>query len=207
MTERLCACGICGESFMVNERTAQGRRKRYINGHQSRGIKRPYMVGDNNPSRRPDVLEKLRKPKTEEHKLKLHKPRSAPMTEEHKRNLRESIRIASLRPEVMKKRSDAMKRRVGPLANNWKGGIATEPYSRDWTKTLKEAIRQRDGYTCRNCGIKQDMLPKSLDVHHVDYDKTNCNPDNLVSLCHSCHMITQGGREQWKLRFRLAVNQ
>ena len=31
---------------------------------------------------------------------------------------------------------------------------------------------------------------RELDVHHIDYDKKNSNHDNLVSLCHSCHMKT-----------------
>jgi len=75
---------------------------------------------------------------------------------------------------------------------NWKGGISFEPYSKNWTETLKRSIRERDGYTCRLCG----HYP-AFDIHHKDYDKLNCNPDNLITLCHSCHSKTNGDREYW----------
>jgi len=79
-------------------------------------------------------------------------------------------------------------------------GSSFEPYSTDWTDDLRESIRKRDGYVCRMCGIHQDELKgwsKKLDVHHIDYDKDNLNPNNLISLCHNCHMKTNGNREYW----------
>ncbi len=42
-------------------------------------------------------------------------------------------------------------------------------------------------------------LIKKLDVHHIDYDKTNNNIENLIILCGSCHTKTNGknNREYW----------
>jgi hypothetical protein len=88
----------------------------------------------------------------------------------------------------------------GKNHHNWKGGISFQPYSLDWTKTLRKSIRERDGYKCRLCGSSEDDT-KSLNVHHIDYNKNNCNPTNLITLCHSCHTKTNFKREYWKLYF------
>ena len=50
--------------------------------------------------------------------------------------------------------------------------------------------------------LSQEEQGCKLDVHHIDYDKTNCDPNNLVSLCDSCHAKTGfGNRERWKMYF------
>jgi hypothetical protein len=78
----------------------------------------------------------------------------------------------------------------------WKGGISFEHYSVDWTNTLKQAIRQRDKYTCKICGRE------GLQVHHIDYNKKNCETKNLITLCKPCHMKTNFNREKWIKYFR-----
>lgn len=88
----------------------------------------------------------------------------------------------------------------------WRGGITQLIYGQDWVEDLKDAIRKRDGYSCQICGITQDefaigRLHKKLAVHHIDYDKKNCNPDNLKTLCISCHGKTGYNRESWKTFF------
>ena len=76
---------------------------------------------------------------------------------------------------------------------NWQNGKSKESYTQDWTKVLKESIRMRDNYKCQSCGVPQLECNQSLDIHHIDYDKHNCNPTNLISLCKSCHMKTHCG--------------
>jgi hypothetical protein len=88
----------------------------------------------------------------------------------------------------------------GEKCYNWQGGISYCPYSEDWTETLRESIRQRDSYMCQECGTHQDELTgrhKKLHIHHIDYDKENCDPKNLISLCQKCHMKTNYNREYW----------
>ncbi len=70
---------------------------------------------------------------------------------------------------------------------NWKDGISKIEYSQDWTNVLKESIKLRDNYRCQICNIPQIECLESLIVHHKDNTKTNSNPDNLISLCRSCH--------------------
>lgn len=91
----------------------------------------------------------------------------------------------------------AMEKRCGSENSSWKGGISLEPYPISWKNSLKESIRQRDDYICQECGTHQDELDKKLDVHHIDYNKENLNPDNLISLCRSCHTKTNTNRDYW----------
>lgn len=86
----------------------------------------------------------------------------------------------------------------------WLGGISFEPYGIEFNNCLKEKIRKRDNYQCRICGIKQNG--RKLSVHHVDYDKTNNEDWNLITLCDSCHMKTNYNREYWQEHFSSSVN-
>lgn len=69
---------------------------------------------------------------------------------------------------------------------NWKGGISCEPYCQDWTKEFKEYIKERDDYKCLNpyCNSKNSG---DLTVHHIDYNKKLCGPENLITICRSCN--------------------
>ena len=107
------------------------------------------------------------------------------------------------RPEIRKKISLSVLKlgMKGEKHPHWKGGLHL-PYVQDWTMDLKESIRKRDKYTCQLCCTKQSALKEKLNVHHIDYDKTNCDPDNLISLCRSCHAKTNNTkRESWKSFF------
>jgi len=76
-------------------------------------------------------------------------------------------------------------------SSNWKGGVSFESYPVEWTQTLKRAIRERDNYICQNCSQYGDT------VHHIDYDKKNCNPENLITLCRRCNSKVNFRREYW----------
>jgi len=89
----------------------------------------------------------------------------------------------------------------GENAPNWRGGISNEPYPFNFNKELKKLIRQRDNYKCQLCGMPECENIQKLDIHHIDYDKKNLNPNNLISLCRSCHMKTNYNREYWKRYF------
>jgi len=94
-------------------------------------------------------------------------------------------------------------RMIGEKNGNWKGGISNSPYPVDWTRTLKRSIRERDGYICKSCGMEQTEVTHH--VHHIDYNKENCDPKNLITLCNSCHSKTNLDREYWKEYFKQSV--
>ena len=83
----------------------------------------------------------------------------------------------------------------GENNSNWQGGKSFELYGRNWTETLKELVRKRDNYTCCLCGRSQGDI--AHDVHHIDFNKKNCESINLITLCHDCHVKTNRKREYW----------
>jgi hypothetical protein len=85
----------------------------------------------------------------------------------------------------------------------WKGGISCEPYCSVWKdKEYKEDIKARDNYKCQNPDCWKTS--EKLVIHHIDYDKKNCKPGNLITLCNSCNVRSNFNRERWqKLYFRM----
>lgn len=84
----------------------------------------------------------------------------------------------------------------GENGPNWKGGINSLPYDTEWTRWLREIIRERDDNTCQNprCKTPHELL----DTHHIDYNKENSDQTNLITICKRCHGKTQRNREYWK---------
>lgn len=86
---------------------------------------------------------------------------------------------------------------TGSANGAWQGGVSFKPYPLGWNTLYKEQIRYRDGYKCQICGKPEVENGRRLDIHHTDYTKENLEPNNLVSLCHSCHPKTNFNRTYW----------
>ena len=104
-----------------------------------------------------------------------------------------------------KKRSDEIKKKLSKIHiglqakenhPNWQGGMSFEPYSIDWTETLRRSIRERDHYTCQLYGIYGNV------VHHIDYDKKNCDPKNLITLSKKGNSVVNFNRKYWTNYFQ-----
>jgi len=98
-----------------------------------------------------------------------------------------------------KKRSIETKNRIsqaklGEKNPQWIGGYS-RIYATNWTRTLRISIRERDDYTCKICGKKQG--DRAFSIHHIDYDKMNSDPKNLITLCMRCHIKTNFNRRYW----------
>ncbi len=120
---------------------------------------------------------------TEETKLKIGIAlKGIPKTKEHNKKVSETLKRKGIKPPDHK----------GSNHPNWQGGISYKPYSVNWTKTLRKSIRERDKYICQICGKESAIC-----VHHIDYNKKNCNPDNLITLCYSCHPKTNYNKNYW----------
>jgi DNA-directed RNA polymerase subunit M/transcription elongation factor TFIIS len=48
-------------------------------------------------------------------------------------------------------------------------------------QAIRMAILKRDNFHCRKCDSEAQM------VHHIDGDRSNNKPQNLISLCPKCH--------------------
>jgi len=120
------------------------------------------------------------------------------------KNIKEkSLLPKKVSEETRKKISDKLKGRfVGSNSPCWKGGkrLKGNNYPNIWTETLKRAVRERDNYTCQVCGKQQES--KTFNIHHIDYNKDNCAPRNLITLCRNCHSKTNYKRNLWKEYFQ-----
>ena len=127
-------------------------------------------------------------------KLGIHK--GIPRTDEHKQKISNNSPWKGIGCNKGKVLSEEWKRKLsiaqtGKNGSNWQGGISFEPYPIIWTRSLKKAIKQRDGHLCQLC------FNKGIAVHHIDYIKKNCFLDNLITLCLSCNAKVNFNRDHW----------
>jgi len=64
----------------------------------------------------------------------------------------------------------------------------------------RDKVLERDNWQCQECGMNNEqhivIFGKSLNVHHKDgngrySEKPNNNIDNLITLCHRCHVTIE----------------
>ena len=79
-------------------------------------------------------------------------------------------------------------------------------YPNKFNKILKQSIRARDNHVCQICGKTTKKNGRALDVHHIDYIKSNLDPENLISLCQNCHSETNGNRDIYQEYFKILLN-
>lgn len=91
--------------------------------------------------------------------------------------------------------------KIGGRNPNWCGGSSPDPYPIGWSHHLREMIRERDKFTCALCGKKQNK--RRHPVHHINYNKKDIRPENLITLCTNCHQKTNRNREYWKNLFQI----
>lgn len=147
--------------------------------------------------------------------------KSSPMkgkkqSEKTKRKIGKANKIANLGIIPSKKSREKMSiAKRGEKSHFWKGGKSFEPYGLEFNNQLKEQIRARDHYRCQQCfrhqdelfvNIKSGIRPYKLHIHHIDYNKQNNNPENLISLCLNCHAQTNFKRTNWTNYFKEKVN-
>jgi len=149
---------------------------------------------------------------TKEHKKKLSEAhKGKPRSEETKRKIGLTKQRKKIIPwtkgkhhseKTKKKLSQLRKGKERPYFSgekhpNWQGGISFEPYGLEFNEDLKEVIRNRDRRKCVICEQTELENKMKLSIHHMDYDKQNNNPNNLISLCKHCHQKTNFNREYW----------
>ncbi len=184
--EILCACG-CGGT--------PKRGNRFINGHNARG-----------ETRSPETRAKMglaSRLRFQEHPEMLAKLVAAGHTPEVNAKISNALKGRKFTPEHLAKIGMTSRGRVhsletrakmsasahkGPDHHAWTGGRGTYPVG--WTGVARR-IRKRDGGSCLICGTNKFAPWKGADIHHLDENKSNLEPNNLVSLCRACHKKVQ----------------
>lgn len=174
---------------------------------RGKSIPRPDIRGDKNPAKRPEVRKKIAESKMgDKNPMKRLELRSRMMGD--KNPMRRGFNNPMKNPEVREKHRKIMnlpevidkKRHFREENGRWLGGISLKPWPFEFDEPLKESIRERDDHICKipGCGKTEEQNGRKLGVHHIDYNKENCHPSNLISLCCFCHGITNGNREYWQ---------
>jgi len=150
-------------------------------------------MGEDNPSKRPEVREKIRQFRLGKKASKITKAKQ-----------KKSIKIAVNRLEVREKMSKAKSGKNNP---NWRDGLSNNPYPKEFNSELKLKIRTRDNFICCLCGKTEreelEELNRVLCVNHIDFDKSNCKENNLNTLCLKCNVKINREREYWTEYFQI----
>lgn len=85
----------------------------------------------------------------------------------------------------------------GPNNPNWK---EIKALHRQSTRALRRKVLARDK-TCRDCSTDS-----GLQVHHIDRNRLNNAPENVVALCGPCHASRHEALGEWNLRGLILSN-
>lgn len=197
-------CPVCGKKFQVIPslmrikscsaecgRVLKKGRSPWNKGLTKKTDKRvlDYVLknsGDNHPSKRPEVRKKM----SESHKG----PRPWMLGRKANPETIEKLRKSHLGQKAWNK-GGHFPEFSGENHPAWNGGSSFEEYGVEFNQALKDKIRARDNYECQLCGKKENG--KQHITHHIDYDKTNNKPENLILLCNSHHSKTNYNRQYW----------
>jgi len=103
--------------------------------------------------------------------------------------------------------SDEHRKKISGENNpNWNGGISKDPYCFEFDVWLKEEIKERDNYHCKNPDCTNEITKNNpLCTHHIDYNKKNCSTNNLVTICRNCNSKANFNRKYWKEFYKSIV--
>lgn len=84
---------------------------------------------------------------------------------------------------------------------NWQGGVSKLPYPYNFSEISKNILSYYN-YKCQNkyCWGKD----KRMTTHHIDYNKHNCNEENLIALCSSCNSRANFNKTMWESLYNAA---
>lgn len=185
----LCKCG-CGraipEGYGPPQRPMKflnGHLKRFLEEHKDDMIKCACDCGQ--LRLRYNSLGKELKYITGHYWQGKAKPESK-LAKEHKRQA-----------QLGRKRPEHSERMAGKGNPNWHDGISYEPYGQEFNKQLKLQILERDSYMCQVCSNRATI------PHHINYNKKDNSPQNLIAVCRNCNGKANYNRGAWLVYFFL----
>lgn len=171
----LCKCG-CGEYVSWNK-----RKKKWndiLIGHYIRT--KEIKTKLSNSAKKRGFFKEYNK--TEEHRLKvIQSNKNRKLSEETKQKISNSLKGFKHSEETKQKMKETHRKiaKVGKESPNWKGG--KRGYGERWSSTFSPDTKERDR-KCIYCGAI-----KNLQTHHIDFNKKNNDPYNLITLCRKHH--------------------
>lgn len=135
-----------------------------------------------------------------------------PMSEEHKEKIRKAEKGKIIPLEVRNKIKLAnLGKFIGEKNPAWLGGKSFEPYTSQFNNIFKLNIKQRDGFICLKCGMREEdsikLFSKRLSIHHIDYDKKLSIKENCCTLCVRCNAEVNTNRNSWTKFFQSLLSE
>jgi len=184
--------------FKIPHRSISDAKKGHTVSKEARIKLSKANLGENNPNYGKPRLDTTRRKIGEAQKGKKNHMYGKHLTDKTKRKLSKVLKGKTRSLETRRKISEA---NIGSRHPNWQGGKSFEPYPVEFNEKLKRSIRKRDNNICQIC------WKAGKGVHHIDYNKENYGPSNLVTLCTSCHQKTNYNHEKWMGYFRTVLPQ
>jgi hypothetical protein len=125
-------------------------------------------------------------------------------TKDYQRNTRKKLAIHIKEKRKLNLiRRESLRRSVGNLGVKLEEKLKKKDGETLWNEIRKE-IYKRDGWFCQECDIHCHNKVK-IQCHHIDYNTTNNEYSNLITLCVPCHGKTNGKRDYWIKRFKKKI--
>jgi len=198
---------------------------RFVKGsYSSTEIKKGQCKGEKNPmygkNHTKKAKEKIRekslgnkkwlgKKHKEESKKKMSKFREGKTYEkifgskEKAEKVKKKIALKSIGHVLPKESRERLsEKRRGNKNPAWLDGRSFEPYSQEFNKEIKEQIRKRDNYRCQ---ADLGTCKGRLSIHHIDYNKKNNSPLNLITLCARHNTFVNKYRKHWINYFKMKI--
>ena len=188
-----CDCH-CGQTIKMLPKYKWTGIPKYIHGHNGKGKSNP-LYNRKHAEETLEILRKARLGKTHTDRVKEIDSRTSKerwQDPEYRRSTCLAISVSRMGMKFTEEHC-----RNISLAQGGNGTGTFCGYPKDFREQRK-IIRDRDNHICVICKLDEDQIGHTLSVHHIDYNKKNCDPMNLISTCKSCHSKTRFNRTYWE---------
>jgi hypothetical protein len=175
----LCACGCGGEVLWGKQNRCWNK---FILYHSSKVYGKIIAEKMGKANRGKKFTKEHRKKLSDAHK-------GVPLSKEHIKNSAKAHRGLKRSEESKRKTSETLKGHAPFFVKGIKAGDFDPEYCDIWKdQSYKEECRKS---YCEICGITNRLslhvCGTRLHLHHKDFNKKNCYPSNLGTVCASCH--------------------
>jgi len=175
---------------------AKGRGKGKNNSMYGKTGKDSPLYGRKHKESTIKLMSERAKNRSEEtlRKMSIAQQNRPPISEETRRRQSEAHKGVFPNQETRRKMSEA---RMGDKNPNWRGGMSYgHGYNPMWV-AISRSIVERDG----KCMFPYCGTIDKLCSHHIDYNRKNDNPMNLIVLCRAHNGRVNFHRDHWKKYF------
>ncbi len=204
MVNNKCKCG-CGEKVNSGNKYIHGHNRKFKSGKDNPQFGKPNNWGNH-----------MEETKT---KISQDKERARKISESRKgmtfsKEHLENLKISHMGQKAWNKDTNGI---MKPNKTSFKKGHKLTPkgkdhqwyvdgkgylgYSNEFMK-IRKLIKKRDNFKCQS---DWNECKGKLGVHHIDYNKQNNSPMNLITLCSRHNTLANINRKHWEKHFKMKM--